>query len=57
MNIDRTVLYFKLSVRGGNGLAEVQSGKYIHKGHRVDPCGQAISTLGKWILNSRTAGE
>lgn len=35
-NIERSVLYFKLSARGGNELARLKSGEYIQKGHRVE---------------------
>lgn len=35
-NIGRAVLYFKLSARGGNELAQLKSGEYIHKGHGVE---------------------
>lgn len=35
-NIDRAVIYFKLSARGGNEMTQVMSGDYIQEGDGMD---------------------
>jgi len=35
-NLDRAVLYFKLSARGGNELAQLKSGEYVQKGNGIE---------------------
>jgi len=36
-DLDRAIMYFKLSARGGNAQAHLKVEKYIELGHGVEP--------------------